>query len=361
MKKYEITLGIIAILVLLGGIFVVYRNGGIGAAKYNAEKTPFSVLMQSSPDFAQAQSAADAGNYQQAKTLYQQSFNQATDDIQKGQIAYKQALLEDHFGDPIKAIDMYKAIVADPTYDSYKIIKAYAVEAMAELHYRNLDPKITTEIFKDKPYSGLAVEGRTELSYRHLDEYATTFYPLGLAELRIAEWYATGIDVSPSPDGTATSTYPALIQQAVKLADNDIERTKNDPNASTLIPDILVRKESLYVRMYFHKLATADEVEQVCKDAMAIYSTPELRYQDGFARYYYAKFLSSQASRSADVKAVLAPLYTDSGYKGSYILTFFANEKSNLFAQKKTLVKLATSIPEFKTFLISLGWTSSDF
>jgi tetratricopeptide (TPR) repeat protein len=329
---------------------------------YSSENTPFSVLLESNTYFAQAQAAANTGNYEQAKSLYTQALGQAQDSVQRGQIAFKLALIEDHFGDPIKAIGMYKAIVANPEYDSNPLVKAYAVQSMTELHYRNPISAITAEIFKDTPYMSFVVEGNTQLTYRHLEEYAATFYPLGLVELRIAYWYAANVTATSTPDGSATSTYPALVQKAITLANADIERTKMDPNAATLIPDILVAKEALYARMYRNHLATSQETEQASKDAIAIYASMGPKYQDGFARYYYAAFLSTQdSSRIADMTAVLAPLYTDPGYKGSYIFSFLASEKWNLLKNKRQIVTFANQIPEFKALLLSLGWTSADF
>lgn len=333
----------------------------VNSPHYDSQNTPSAALLKTNEFYVSAQQAAQAGNYEQAKPLYEKALGEAVDNIQKGQIDFKLAFIEDRFGDPVKAIGMYKAIVASPDFNQYNIIKAYALQSMAELHYRDLSPAITAEIFKDAPYKSFKVEGNIPLTYRHLEEYATSFYALGLSELRIAEWYATNYTKASTPGGNATSTYPSLIKQAVDFADADVARTKDDPNASTLIPDILVRKEAVYARMYRNGLATAAETEKFCKDAIDIYTTKDLKYQDGFARYYYALFLSSQgASRAADLKAVLAPLETDPGYKGAYILDFFANGKKNP-QQKTRLAMLAGKIPEFKTLLLSLGWTSADF
>jgi tetratricopeptide (TPR) repeat protein len=348
---------LVAALAAVGWIF----RGNI-EQKYTSQNTPFSVLVNTNTYFADAQTAANAGDYQKAQSLYQKALGQAQDSTQRGQIEYKLALLDDSFGNTLKAVDEYKAIIANPNYDNYRLIKAYAAQAMAELYYRKYDSAVTEEIFKDPPYASMVVKGHIELTYRHLDEYATSYYPLGLAELRIANWYAAYLNSASTPDGSATSTYPAIIQQAIKLADADIERTKNDPNASKLIPQTMVRKETLYISMYGAHLVSAQETEQACKDAVDSYSVAGYANQDGFARYYYAVFLSRQGvSRGTDMKTILAPIYADPGYKRSLIPQFFKDEEKNLHGQKRQVVRLANGIPEFKTYLLSLGWKQSDF
>jgi len=355
-------IALLLVLVIAGGIYDYFTRSG-NAQVYSSQNTVFSALTKSNPYFAQAQAAANAGNYQEAKTLYEEALGQAQDSTQQGQIAFKLALLEDYYGDPIKAVDMYEAIVANPEYANYPIIKAYAVESMAELYFRTGNTAVTAEIFKDAPYSSFVVPGNISLTYLHFEEYAASFYPLGLVEVRIADWYAGNSNATSTPDGVPTSSYPAIMQHAITLANADIARTQSDPNAATLIPDILVGEEALYLRMYTDNLATAQQTEQACEAAMNIFVSDGLQYQDGFARYYYALFLSTQGpSREADLETTLAPLSTDyAGYKGAYIMSFLASGSTNTLGQKKNLVTLANEDPQFKTLLLSLGWTAKDF
>ncbi len=159
-----------------------------------------------------------------------------------------------------------------------------------------------------------------------------------------------------------TASYPAMIYNAISLADADIARTKSDTNAAKLIPYILVRKGALYLNMYEADLASAEDTERLLREAVNIFSSIGLQRHDGLARYYYAVFLSEQgASRQTDLQAVVAPLYNDPQYKGSTALSFFGSERENRLNQKSRLVTIARMDSKFKTLLLSLGWNERDF
>lgn len=355
---------LIIVAAVFGGLWYLNnKSASTNEIKYDASNTPFMALVTDNQYFAQADAAASARNYGQAKGLYSKALTLAADTFQQGQIEFKIALLEDQLGNPVQAIRLYKNIVANPTYDEYKLVKAYALQSMIELYYANGgDPTITEEIFKDAPYSGLVALGDGMLTYRRLAEYAVTFYPLSIAELRIANWYATYIMATSTPDGSATSTYPAIINDALARANADIDRTKNDPNAAKLIPNALIRKSVLYLNMYKARLVSAQEAEQAARAAVDIFTTIGSPQYDGFARLYYAVFLSGQGeARAADVRSVLVPFYSSTVYTRSYVFSFFASEKDNRLGQKASLIHLAAADPKFKALLLSFGWNEKDF
>jgi tetratricopeptide (TPR) repeat protein len=360
-----VVLGVI-VAALIGGFLYVYDRVKVreNTAGYSAIQTPFAVLARDNQYFAQANAAARAGDYEQAIQLYEQALAQAEDSAQASQIQFTIALLEDRHGSALRAIDLYKQIVMDPANDAHPLMRANAIANMVELYYRNGDSAVTEQIFKDPPYSTFFVSNDTSLSYRRLAEYAVSFYPLALPELRIASWYAYRLtDGGMAPSGEDTGTYPSIIQNAIALANQDIDRMRTGTDDAQLIPNILTRKSALYLNMFNAGLATAQETEEVCRAALTIY--PSIGAPDGidgFARYYYAVFISEQGpSRVNDLRAVVAPFYENPGYKGSLAFSFFASEKNNGLGQKTRLVKIANEDPKFKTLLISLGWNGKDF
>jgi len=360
-----VLLGLIA-LVAIGGFwyFNYFAQSPESTIRYSESNTPSSVLVRENQYFAEANAAAKAGDYEKARQLYEQALATATDSIQASQIQFTIAMLEDRYGSALRAVDLYKQIVVNPTNADYPRMKANAVANMIELYYRNGDPAVTAEIFKDSPYSNFLVPGDADLTYRHLAEYAVSFYPLALPELRIAGWYAYLLtDEGKVQNGEATSTYPAIIQNAVSAANQDIDRLKTDIDAARIMPTILTRKSALYLNMYNAGLASAQETEKINKEGLDIFASIGASYgADGFARYYYAVFLSGQgSSRSTDLKNVLAPFYDSVAYKGTIALSFFASEKTNNLSQKARLVKIAKADPKFKVLLISLGWSEKDF
>ncbi|MHB1086763.1 MAG: tetratricopeptide repeat protein [Minisyncoccota bacterium] len=360
-----ILIGLIA-LVAIGGFwyFQYGMQNPVSATPYGESNTPSSVLTRENQYFADANAASKAGNYEQAKQLYTQALATAKDSVQASQIQFTSALLEDRYGSAVRAVDLYKQIVANPANASYPRMKANAIANMVELYYRNGNPAVTTQIFKDAPYSNLFVPGDVDLTYRHLAEYAVSFYPLALPELRIAGWYAYRLtDEGKVSSDEATSTYPAIIQSAVSSANQEIDRMKTNDTDVRLIPNILARKSALYLNMYSAGLATAQETEAINKAGVDIFaSIGEPVASDGFARYYYAVFLSEQGpSRLDDLKTIVGPFYNDAAYKGTFSLSFFASEKTNTLGQKARLAKIAKADPKFKALLISLGWNEKDF
>jgi hypothetical protein len=85
---------------------------------------------------------------------------------------------------------------------------------------------------------------------------------------------------------------------------------------------------------------------------------------DSSVRLQYAYFLADTygAPRASDIVSILAPVTKDTnktdaipqnvlkGYIGAPVTPL-----------KSTLVLLSTLDPDFKTYLVSLGWTSADF
>lgn len=328
---------------------------------YNTKNTPYNVLTRQNEAFVQAEAAYAAGNYSKARELYKQALSTASDSVQAGQIEYKMAILEEQAGTAVDAVLAYKDIVANQEYASYPILKAYALQSLIEMYYSDPNPAITKRIFTDAPYSAMYIEGDMDASYKNLAQYAVSFYPLGLPELRIASWYVK--EYSRDKNSTTTEALVALTDKAIFYADADVERTKADTNAAVLIPSILSRKAALLMNLQAIGLVSVDKAEIAARAALDMFKAIGRPQDDGYSRYYYAVLLSRLGEvRREDVRRTLSPFYnTPDLYREQSVMDFFASERTNRLGQKQRIARLAVIDSNFKILLISKGWNEKDF
>lgn len=341
-------------------------NVSTSTADTNTE-TPYATLMKSNDSFIKAESFMKLGDYTSALAAYKTALPSASDVAQQAQIEFDIANATARSGDVIGAIQIFKQIAANTSYTP--IMRAYAVEYMGRQYYAGLNPAVTTEIFKDDPYKSFFVSNDLALSYRRLFEYGSSFYPLAESELYIADWYASRITTlyQTSSSSPEIATDMAIINKNFKNADADIQRTKNDPNASQLIPEALMRKAITLSKLAYIGMASSTSVESAFKTALVAYGgLGSTNGFDGPVRYYYALFLAHKygVNRLADIEALLKPLYTDPGHN-QFMMTAFLRNIRTLNVQNPNRFKdvqyLARFDPGFKSFLVSLGWKPADF
>lgn len=362
----NILIWLLGSLVLLGtvGFGVWYYYIRTPAPLYSSTNTISATLMRTNSDFAKAQNLRESGDYVQALAAYQAALPNAADTFQKAIIDIYIAYTTSLAGDPIEAIRLYKQIAANTAY--MPVTRAYAVLYMGSVYYFTPDPSITAEIFKDEPYTSFFVSGDTALSYRHLFEYSSSFYPLALSELRIARWYASRIltlykTSSGSPE---IAVDKAIIDEKLKNADAEIERTQQYPNVNQLIPISLTHKAVVLGELSYLDFASSTDAESAYKAALAAYAQFDLKKgSDSILRYQYAWFLLNAygKERSVDIVQLLKPTYTEPEYRESANNAFFKNALKISDIRKEKLQSLALLVPEFKAFLISLGWEVADF
>ncbi len=368
MRPIKLTLGLlvlILVILLVAAGAIWYQNFGpnsnAGRQRYSSTVTPYQVLMQNNEAFIRAESALNSGDYEQAQTLYEQALAQAKDNVQRGQIQYKIAIILAKQKKYDLAIPMFKAIIADPLYERYAIVKAYSLQALGEMYYASGDPAISKMIFSDEPYASMlsSSNGDETLAYRKLSELALLFYPLGISELRYASWYVN--DYANGSRATSSASILNIVNDAVVAADADMERIKTDPNQATTIPDTLTRECALYLKVYEAKLDDTDKADTVCNKALDMFTSIGKPEFDGFTRFYYAVLLADE-SKYDQMATILQPFSKNSSkYSGQYILSFLTQERTNQLKQKERLVTLASHSSGFKDFLISLGWDAQDF
>ncbi|HEV3245025.1 MAG TPA: hypothetical protein VG102_01570 [Candidatus Paceibacterota bacterium] len=333
------------------------------ATQYSSTDTVFSTLMSSNSEFAQGTQLSQTGQYDQALPYYKQALSSASDPAQEGEIAFKIAVVTEKSGGYsgyLAAIPLLKAVAANTSYTN--ITRAYAVQEMGLMFYTYADPKITAAIFGDSPYTSLYVQNDTALSYRHLFEYAASFYPLALSDLRVASWYANEL-ASSNAASTSTQAYTSIIQQQITAANTDITRMKSDPNEEGYVPTALMREALIAGDMQLAGTTSFGDVDALFKQDLDLYAADGMPQYDAFARYNYASLLYRLygSSRLSDVTQILSPLYASKSYKGSSFEEFLRNERANVTGEKAHIIQLAKVDPAFKQYLETLGWTSSDF
>lgn len=358
---------VFALLVLLFLVVISavwYTLSGDNTSRYSATETPYKVLVAENPAFSAADARYRSGDYEDALAIYAEALESVTDPVQEGQVRYKIAIAKEVQGDYRAAIQDMKFIAADPDYSRF--VKAYAVQRLGIMYntYGYTHPEIVEETFKDEPYASLREGDDLALSYRRIFEYASSFFPLGVAESRIADWYANEmLRVRESASQEEISALVAQVRSHLQKAENDIERIRNDPNASGDVPAILVRKGEILYKLSQVGEATLDEAEGSFRRGLqlAVLSGPEPG-RDGYPRFHFASFLERAygTERAADIRTILGPLYTESSNADTPVMDFLRSQRNANTWMNVSLRGMAEIDPEFRRLLISLGWTEAD-
>ncbi len=354
----SITAIIIAALMLAGfwfylGGFKTKNHAVSGASTYDT-------LMTSNGAFAKASAAYQSGDYSGAAALYRQALAVADNPTQEGQISIKLAQTLENAGDLNGAIDLYQSISQNQNFPS--ITRAYAVEDLGLL-YDQFGNSVVQRTFSVPPFSDM-VASSTSTSYKNLYQYSVNFFPLANAEVHIANYYATLLVRAKrgaiTLDGSTIKLFNRLTAARLADADKDIARMQNDPNEAAGLPDVLKRVADVIGKRAEVGAVATSTAEVAYQKAMSEYAALGPG-QDGFMRYFYAAYRSALKYPASDVQSILAPIYTSAVYHGTPAETFFTNEKHNVINQKTVLQRLASYDPNFKKYLMSLGWTESDF
>ena len=323
---------------------------------------PYEALLQNNEEFSRAESFLKNNQLDLAEEHFRSALPLARDANEEGQTLYKIALTNTR-SDPAEAIAILKDIASSTRYSN--IQRAYALQRMGELFYKNSSHEITELIFTGVPYASFLEEGDEKLAYRRLYEHASSFYPLAVSELRVGLWYADEIlklaqkKSLSSQEKQLVVKYTEFVRASLEMTDRDIERTRNALNAGDLVPGALARKAALLAMMREAGDLSFADPEPIFKDAMEL---GLVRNSDPTPRYYYAVYLAKTAgeSRKADIVDLLDNFYNESdAYEG--MIGVFTKEKNNVLGNKKDIARLANIDPAFKALLRTLGWSEADF
>ncbi len=324
---------------------------------YQEASDAYKELWTVSPAFAQAARLQNVKEYAQAAQKYREALASVQDPAQEGVVKFWLASSLEVGGGYAEAVAVLKSVVADEEKFS-AMTRAYAVQRLAHMYHRYNDPLITKEIFKDEPYKSLFVQGRTLRSYRNLFDYATKLYPLALSELYVADWYAERVAYASS----SAPTYMDIIRERLALAEQDLERVRNEPSQKYTFLNALERRAVLLAKVEQAGEPPLGDTEGAFREVIDLFAANNLP-NDVTARFQYALYLAKKYGnvRAADIRALLAPLNEDLSAHSVSWGTFIKNERARAAQPNPNLLLLASIDPGFKKLLLSLGWKESDF
>jgi hypothetical protein len=217
----------------------------------------------------------------------------------------------------------------------------------------------------------MVVPNRTSVTYRNLFEYSASIYPVALSELYIANWYSAQLlsvvpaaGSSPSTTTAQTiATYKTYVLADMALANADVtKRIAGDTSEYGYYSNVMERQAVIEGQMWRLGFRSFGDPNAAFQTLLAFFPAHNLT-NDGTSRLQYAYFLVREygAVRASDIQTLLAPIVTDPTHRGATIVSFLTNERSNALGEKATLGLLASIDPQFKAFLVSLGWQTSDF
>ncbi len=367
-KIFSLLIILIILAIIAVGFYYVETNIiGVATPSYSLTNSVYDVLMKDNTFFSLGESLAEQGNLSAAQAAYEKALPTASDQYQTGVINFNLAIIQWNT-DPIGSIAPLEAIATNPNYANST--RAYALQYIAQasdhppikLSVSQMQQLVTTT-FAANPFSTMLDNGNIPLAYRQIYDDANALYPLPIPEAMSAEWYATDL-LSPGASSSTVAADFAQINANFTALDNAIQTESSDPSLNIFSAIALEDKAEVLRELSTVGLETKSDVVAAYQTALTAYSTvPNETTQDGFARYPYAIFLSSAygASQSSQVDGILAPIYEDSAYATSQLglfLTGLANSSSSLRANA---VLVASIDPKFKSYLMSLGWTSADF
>lgn len=325
-------------------------------------KEPHTRLTENNPFYLQAEGLRRTGDTKQVIELYQKALELATDPTERGQIQFKIAAMGSRV-DTTTSIQQLKNLAADTTQSNLQ--RAYAVQQLGQTYYKNTNKDTVSLIFSGEPYADFYKEKDIRLALRRLFEYASSFYPLAISELRAARWYADEVyalkqkAALTKDEQIRVDFYLSIIREKLALAEADIERTKTAPNAKYLIPEALTRRAGVLARLALAGEESFADPEKAFAEAI---DANVLIRDDGPSRVNYALYLVGKygASRQDDIIATLKPLTSNEDYPDGTRI-FLKAERNNVLGSKADLVSLASLVPDFKKMLLSLGWSEADF
>ena len=324
-------------------------------------------LVEENKNFSLGENFLKTSDGANALKYFQEALKEAKSLDEEAQIKYKIALSYDLLGDPTIVVTLLKEIISNTNYKAP--IRAYALQYMARLFNISGDANIHTEIFKDAPYADFYKEKDLKLAYLRLYEYGSKIYPLGIIEMRIADWYADSVSKAlreEKGDATKLAKQPSrqatlekereIIRKKIVSADMDIQKTRSDVATRTYVPEILFLKGNVLAKLHLAGDFSLGNPEDAYKESLEA-AQGNIAFEAA-ARYHYASFLARAygKDRRDDVKKLLSAFYADTAFSNSAMYKVIAREKNNALGLKNHIVLMASLDPEFKTLLRQMGW-----
>lgn len=355
---------------LAAGVYYFYFRAPHPKKSIYAGTTVNKVLAAQNPDFVSGVSFIQSADFKDALASFEKALPNAHDSSQQGLIEFYIGLMNERLGNYSVAIDDYKAVGANAKY--YPLIRAYAVQEIGLMHhtYYGADavPAIIQATFTGDPYASFKQGSNYEASYLKLFQYAAGIYPLATAESYVAYGYAKDLQGLQGATTTAAGQSDVLqIAAALRAAKADLPRLMANPYEASYAPDTLSREATAewYLVAYGVPGYSDSEIESLYMRSMGLLSAAGGK-PGSFIAWKYAVFLDRAygKSRAADILKLLAPFSVSSVDKIDPLVAVFLKQlpSNTAMAQERELTKLLGELdPDFKSYLISLGWHASDF
>lgn len=375
--RKKIFLIIFSLAIIIGIVLLVISF----VSKEKEESVPYyktlirnEKIVASNPDFASGEKLLAEGKAEEAIPSLEKALKEVKVAEDEAYIKYALALsysstrkTSDEYK---KSIPLFKEIIAHPKYPI--VIKAQSIEAIDRLLYSSVSREAREIITNSEPYSSFAQGNDIRALRKNLLDYGKLIYSLAGIEIKLAALHAQDLfELSQQVSQTDNdSLKKARIEQEKKLITQTIDnaalrlqvQTNDAPNLKVYIPENLLFK-AIAAQYFFWATNSSPfgEPEALYKDALKA-SDENYKPHRPLIEYHYAVFLASikDEKRYQDIKNLLLPYGKPEASK-AYMTGVFRKEKDNIIGEKKNLVLLANIDPQFKTYLLGLGWTEADF
>ncbi|MBT9164740.1 MAG: hypothetical protein DDT23_00745 [candidate division WS2 bacterium] len=360
MNKQIVILGIIFCAVASLLIYGAFSTNFFAGKPSDNLQTPSNQrLLETNPQYVSGEQLRQEGNLEEAILKYQEALLYADRD-DKGQVDYKVALSKLEWGAIPEGIEHLKRIAANTEYNNF--VRSYAVSAMGNFYYARREQIYTDEIFKDGVYKSFYDPNDVNKSYRRLYEYASSFQPTAISELRIARWYSSKIlhlQSTPSSDSQEIiEEYKKIIRKNLAVANQDHERIIRFDRKS-IVP-VLFNRAIVLSDLSISGDDSFGNPETVFDTALDYLAKNPSLNSEMVVSFYKANYLSRKANPNVvDIKKLLSRIYNEPNIAQTNFYISLRNERNENAANtelRRDSVNLSAIDPKFKAFLVELGW-----
>ncbi len=355
----------VAILFLIYTNFFLAKQGVSDQENTDIEITVepefhYRDFLEENEHFANAERLFKGGKYADAEIEYIEGLKTTENLKEEGQVKYKLAQTLVKLDKIAEGVALYKEIVAHEGYTD--IIRAYSVQQLGALLYQYNSEEVRDMVFAGEPYQNFVVENDWAQSRMKLFDYGSSFYPLGVLELRVAQWYSEQIVILSQEESPATSTRAEIermklhVRQRLGNADQYLEKVVEDDQAKNYMPEVMRRKASVLGDMFIAGDTSFPDPIPVYKEAL-VFSSLNV-FQEATTKYNYATFLAGAygSDKKDEVISLLKGFYENDRYAHTSVVQMIRNEEDNLLGYRDRILLLAEIDPLFREYLRSLGW-----
>lgn len=358
-KRLGIVL-VILVLLFLAAAAVQLRFNNEPSQQSHAEF--YNALVTENTSFVEAEQLVGAGRFAEAIPFYIQSLDATSDSEQRLQIQLLLARTLIAVQSYTEAVPLLKEIIASDADVRTVRARALAVTEIAKV-YTQGNKEVNRDIFRTEPFKSLWVKGDVDLTLRHLYEYAASVHPIAIAQLNIAQWYASRLPAAESmleARDQDISNYAETIHELIVSADQDIQYLQTQTMMTGDLREAMLARARVTVDLNRAGDFSHGDMDAWFKETISAYASDRAG-GDGVARYYYAIAIAQLygEKRKTDIQIVLAPLSTPA-YESSVVVNTLKFARTSSFYRQFPIL-LASFDPVFKAHLITLGWTEADF